>query len=159
MPISYTRPSKGHSCNDVDGRRSVIALETLNAYLKTRYEVLVDPAFDQFISRPCPSLMRLMAWHGVGTAATITAWNPESRLTDAAANAATQAELIAAIDAAGYRHFPVFGHDPDGIWPGEESRLVLGISRNAIIDLGRRFEQNAVTFATRNGKPELLLLR
>lgn len=159
MPITYARPSNGHAYNNVDGQGSVIALETLRAYLKTRYEVLVDPPFDQFIHRPCPKLARLMAWHGVKTAATITAWNPESRLTDPATNAAAQAELVSAIDAAGYHHLPVFGHDPDGIWPGEESRLVLGISRSALIDFGRRFSQNAVTMATRNGKPELLLLR
>lgn len=159
MPIAYARSSKGHSYNGVDGRRSVIAVETLNAYLKTRYEVFADPPFDQFIHRPCPALARLMAWHGVRTAATITAWNPESQLTEAASNQAAQAELIATLDAAGFRHLPAFGHDPDGIWPGEESRLVLGISRDTLIELGRRFAQNAVTLASRDGKPQLLLLR
>lgn len=159
MPTVHVRPGKGHAYNNVDGRRSSTPLPTLSAYLKTRYEVLVSPPFDQFIGRECPSLARLMAWHGAATAATITAWNPDSRLTDGPTNAAAQAELVAAIDAAGYHHLPVFGHDPDGVWPGEESRLVLGIPRDALVALGRRFEQNAVTLATRNGKPELLLLQ
>ncbi len=141
------------------GGPTLIPHALVAAYLETRYEVLVDPPFVQRVGRPCPELMALMRAHAVSTAVTITAWNPESAVTPPLLNAGAQAELVAALNAGGWRHLPVFGHDPSGEWPGEESRLVLGIPRAAAAALGRRFRQNAITIAGADGVPALLLLR
>jgi hypothetical protein len=143
-----------------DGAPSQISPALVAAYRKTRYEVRVAPPFDQYIDRPCTRLAQLMAWHGVRTAATITAWNPQSRLTAAEENALRQDGLVTELDRLGLAHLPVFGHDPAGKWPGEESRLVLGIGCEDIIRLGRAFDQNAVTLAQGDqAVPRLLLLR
>jgi hypothetical protein len=159
-PPIYGGEYAGTSGTRMDGTPSRLSLSLIEAYEKTRFRVMIEQPFDLYVDRQCPELARLIAWHGVMTAGIITACNPRSRIADAAENVRRQADLVARLDMAGFQHLPVFGHDPDGKWPGEESRLVLGIGEPDIATLGRVFDQNAVVLAgTELATPELLLLR
>lgn len=138
---------------------TIVPRGLVQAYREARYEVLADPPIDLFIDQHSDALAALMARIGVSTAAMITAWNPLSELTADEVNRAAQTALIAALDAGGWAHLAAFGHDPDGAWPGEESRLVLGIPDEPLFALGRRFGQNAVIRVRADAVPVLVMLR
>jgi hypothetical protein len=83
---------------------------------------------------------------GSGTYAYITAFNPgSSRLTDEE-NHARQSELINIVRQLAHPAFPGEGIGDDGVWPPEQSVLVLGIEYAAAVQLGRQFGQRAIVF-------------
>jgi hypothetical protein len=79
--------------------------------------------------------------------AVVTAFNPFNRLLSQVENEARQADLIAAIEAAGLAWFPAAGVDPTGEWEPEPSLGVLDPSGEQLDDWMERFGQNAVVVA------------
>lgn len=96
--------------------------------------------------------------HRVRCSTFITAWNPYSRLTDAAVNAFNQAQLAREIERRGLTFFPGLGIHPFNGWPGEESFLVLGLQLDEERELGIAFQQNAIMWAGADAIPQLVLL-
>jgi hypothetical protein len=94
----------------------------------------------------------------VDCSAFITAWNPLSQQLSATENEERHQALMAEIKSQSLSFLPGEGKHPSNNWPTEQSVLVLGLSLEAAKTLGRRFEQNAVVWAGRDGVPELVLL-
>ena len=75
----------------------------------------------------------------------ITAWNPRSQLLSAVQNQERQESLIQEVRRKKLSFYPGVGRAPDGApsW-SEDSILVVGLNESLSVELGRRFEQNAV---------------
>ena len=117
----------------------------LAAYRRTRF--CADTAQGRVVIRleeTCPELDALLRATGCERWAYITAFNPGSvRLSDDQ-NDARQRELEDAVRQVGHPMFPGEGIGEDGAWPPERSILVLGMEREAAVQLGRRFDQRAI---------------
>lgn len=101
----------------------------------------------------------LDAWllrEGVRTWAYVTAYNPGSIALDEDENIRRQTALEGVLGSAGLRFFPGEGVGDDGRWPPERSVLVLGVTREQALELGRRFGQRAVVYGESGGPAELL---
>ena len=55
----------------------------------------------------------------------------------------------------GYRVLKGVGKDPTNAWAGEESCLVLGISRGEALRIGKRYDQLAIVWIGRSAIPRL----
>ncbi|CDY79180.1 hypothetical protein BGLT_01874 [Caballeronia glathei] len=130
--------------------------ETLAAYRAARYRVFTDPPVDMRIGETSPAIARLLARHGVETAVFVTAFNPFSHPSSDADNAARQQALAVRLEGLSLATIPGAGLDPLGAWPGEASLLALGADSDVATQLMVEFEQNAVVFVDREGRPELL---
>lgn len=121
----------------------------LAAYRRTRF--CADTEQGQVVIRvgeDCPALDALLRAMGCATYAYITAFNPGSiRLTDEE-NYARQSELNNIVRQLAHPAFPGEGIGDDGVWPPEQSILVLGIEYAAAVKLGRQFGQRAIVFGT-----------
>ena len=93
------------------------------------------------------------------SAAFLTAWNPFSGERSPCENAAANAALEADLKARGLAYFHGEGQGSDPQWAPEASFLALGLTRQAAIALGRRYQQNAIVHAGDDAVPRLLLLR
>ncbi len=58
----------------------------------------------------------------------------------------------------GYICFEGEGRGSDDKWKPELSLLILGISKENAIKLGKEFEQNAIVYGAKGELPELLIL-
>jgi hypothetical protein len=76
-----------------------------------------------------------------------------------AENETAQAELERLLTRDGFIVWRGRGIDPSGDWPGEDSVLVLGISKDVSIDFGRQYRQNAIVWLGEDATPELVLLK
>jgi hypothetical protein len=127
------------------------------AYRRALYRLeLPDGPLDLNIGSYSAALCTLLETSGVRTAAFLTACNPGSRALDTAANHAAQAALLDAAAQLGHTSLPGVAIDPEGIWPDEESVLILGIDAAAATVLARRFGQNALVWINASGTPELV---
>jgi hypothetical protein len=100
----------------------------------------------------------LLDEEGAGTAAYLTAANPNGELQDTAANELSCAALHQALADAGYTCYAGEGRDPAGKWPAEPSVLAVGMSRREAMVMGRSYEQNAIVFIEKGKAPELVVL-
>ncbi len=127
----------------------------VSAYLRTIYRV-VFPAFDISIGPLSDNVEQWLAHAGLETFAFITAANPKSRiLTDnqnSMRNEALFRELKRRIRASPH---PAVHRSKNGDWPEEKSWWAPGLAPADAIDLGRRFEQNALVFWTKGENPKL----
>lgn len=138
---------------------SRVAATLIAAYRATHYCVNgVSPPFLIRVDVPSPDLAQCHRAHGVECSAFLTAWNPGSRPTPEADNAAAQARLAALLAARGYRLLAGLGLDPTGQWEGEESFLVLGVAREVACAIGREFRQHGLVWAGADAVPRLVLL-
>jgi hypothetical protein len=138
---------------------SAIAPETLRAYEQTEYRVQGNVAAVLQVGVRSAPLAHLHQLHQCACSAFITACNPLGQLVDAAVNAQRQAALAAELSRQRYVAIAGIGRHPTGDWPPEPSYLVLGLTRSAAQQLGRRFEQNALVWADADAIPQLILLR
>ena len=124
-------------------------------YRGTDYEVhWPEEPFVLHVDVASAALARCQRAHRVVCSSYLTTWNPRSLPTDAARNAATQLQLIAALTADGYRWIAGRGRDPRSAW-SEESVLALGMDEAAARRYGRRFDQSAVLVAGVDAIPRL----
>ena len=138
---------------------SAIPAATINAYLATDYRVMAAEPFVLNIGRASPELALRFNLERTGSAAFITAWNPCGELTSDSENHAAQQRLRAEIKALGFACLDGEGRDPSGLWPGDPSFLVFGISLEAAKKLAGQFRQNGFVYAGSDATPRLILLR
>lgn len=131
----------------------------IRAYLDTHYHVEGESPFILRVGRPSPGLLSLYRRQGRSTACYLTAWNPLGQAVAEADNAASQAELAAAIAHLGLPVLPGSGRAMQGGWPPEPSLLVLGMTLEEGKALGIRFRQNAFLWCDEAATPHLVLLR
>lgn len=138
---------------------SLIPEATINAYLATDYRVMAAEPFVLNVGRTSPELALSFEFDRTDSAAFITAWNPCGELASDMENRAAQQQLLAEIKALGFAYLDGEGRDTSGLWPGEPSFLVLGISLEAAKKLARQFRQNGFVYAGSDATPRLILLR
>jgi Protein of unknown function (DUF3293) len=139
---------------------SVVSAELIEAYRATDYRIRTESGEIVLrIDEASPGLLDLHDRLHVRCSAVITAFNPHSQPTHLTANSAAMMELKELVTVRGWPSLPAVGTDPRGIWPGEPSVLVLGISEPEAMELGNRFHQNAIVWAGPDARPRLLLLR
>ena len=135
------------------GHRALLA-----AYVTADYEV-GDPArFVLHVDAASADLRNLLRACRVDSALYITAWNPLSEPTDAAANEAAHERLQSAVRARGFVSVEGLGRDPSGRWPGERSLLVPGPSLAESCRLARQFRQAGILWSDDTGVPRLYIL-
>ena len=138
---------------------SVIAQSSIQAYLETDYHVhgAMRVTLNVGVANAC--LAALQRSHSVESSAYVTACNPFSKALDDSSNDARQAVLARELHQHGLIHISGIGQHPTNGWPGEQSFLVLGLSREDAKMLGARHEQNAIVWCGPDAVPELALLR
>ncbi len=133
---------------------------SLHPYLRTTYWAFT--ATDALAIRPDrahPQLDALLAQHGAQRWAYLTAHNPGADAATPRDNDAAQRQLAARLDAHGRTTYPGFGVGDDGIWPPEESLLVVDVARDDAVAIGRRFAQDAVVVGIRDAPAIVLDVR
>jgi len=134
-------------------------LRPIEAYRSTHYRVHDTlETVTLRIGEPSAALLAIHARSGVSSSAFVTAWNPGSKSLSPEENRAAQQALCSEIEGLGLASLEGEGVDPTGGWPAEASCLILGIDRQRAEQLGRRFRQFAIVFATAECIPELILL-
>jgi hypothetical protein len=129
--------------------------ELINAYNTTEYKVY-SPAMVIKIGLANQELNDLLISFNASTWAYITAFNPFSKILTEAENLKRHQELKVNIE--NYKFFEGEGVGEDKTWEPEISFLVLGISLNDAIEIGKFYEQNAIVVGEINGVPELKML-
>ncbi len=84
----------------------------------------------------------------------ITAWNPFAKTLPDEENQRRHEALQACVRAYVCREGEGIGTDPT--WAPERSLLILGIPRAEAMEIGRRFEQNAIVCGAKGQAPELV---
>lgn len=125
----------------------------LCAYKKTRYHVS-DLALDIKVGQIPPIPDHLFANSGLHTWAFVTAWNPWSRPLDSTQNQQRHLSLTKACES--FTTFDAWGIPSDDNWEPEQSLLIVGISKQQALELGKRFGQHAIVFGDK-GQPATLL--
>jgi hypothetical protein len=138
--------------------RSLISSETISAYKATNYRVFSPVPFVLKIGQSSDPLRRLYSEHNCASSTFITAYNPYSIETSDPENVEAQSRLEHRLQE---RSFPIIagiGEDSAGMWPGEPSILILGITRDEAKSFGVEFGQNAIVWAQEDAIPRLILL-
>jgi len=86
----------------------------------------------------------------------ITASNPATELLCDEKNASRNQELESLLQTRGVVFYRGEGVGSAPEWPAEASFLILGISRDAAMHLGRQFDQNAIVCGKRGETAELV---
>jgi hypothetical protein len=129
----------------------------LKQYLASSYRVIDGEAeVVLHVGVRSEELAALHRSHGVASSAFITAWNPGSEPLAREINDARNEALAREVAARGFASLEGVGHSPDRDWC-EESHLILGIDRNAALELARKYGQVAFLHAGVEGVPELVL--
>jgi hypothetical protein len=136
-----------------------VTTDLIEAFRGTDYHVHSQPAFTLKIGMRSQALADLLQHHEQKSAAFITAWNPYSQSYTDAENSALQEKLVLELTDRSLLFVPGVGQDPQRKWPGEDSFLILGISRDDAWELGQKFKQNALVWCDSDAVPQLILLR
>jgi len=123
------------------------------AYHKTNYVFSAPNVIRLNIGKPNHLIDKLFNQFNCSTGGFITASNPQSKKTTLEANRIANLKLEELL--IGKVYFHGVGIDPDTEWK-EESFMVLGIEKMALVELGRTFEQNAVVHVEKGHAPELV---
>ena len=130
------------------------------AYLAAHYKVTgTAKPFVLRVGHRSAELASMHLANGANSSAFITAWNPRSVATSENLNRASQQRLESQLTAMSLTFLAGIGEDPAGVWPGEPSALVLGISRREAERVGRTFGQLAIVWSEEPAIPELVVLR
>jgi hypothetical protein len=138
---------------------STIDPATILAYLETEYHVRGKTPAILKVGSVCPELLSLHQENQADCSAFITACNPFSQALDEARNAERQRALLHELRQHGRAFAEGIGQHPSNHWPGEESFLIFGLTLADAMQLGKRFEQNAIIWSGTDGIPQLILLR
>ena len=122
--------------------------ELLQHYQNTDYWFTVD---DQKVTLSVNAVNKqfdaLCQEFNCETGAFITAFNPHSSLLTLNENRHLNRLLEAQLKNIEYiRYFYGAGQDRDNQWPAEESFMVFGTQQQTMIDLARRYQQNALVW-------------
>lgn len=143
----------GARCRAMEGTRRA---ELERAYHETTYAAAVDVRLK--IGQRNRLVDALCEDRGVETWAFLTAYNPDARERSDDENRAAQQALLDELRERGLAWFVGAGEADDGSYPPEPALLVLGLSRDDAIALGRRLRQVAIVVGQRGAAPELVWL-
>lgn len=132
------------------------------AYMATTYVVYGPGAeFRIRIGHECRELDALLNQHEMSSWAFVTACNPGSELMTPEQNRTAMASFRYDVVSAGF-HFLDGAGVPDALhgsgWSPEPSLLILGITRDGAIDLGRKYGQRAIVVGILYKPAELVML-
>lgn len=134
-------------------------LNLVNAYLKTRYRVLLPSGWLSVrVGEPIePGIPDLTSAEWM----IITACNPASRPLPAGHNFVRHRLLSGALSTTGWPRHPSMALPGEGqpYWPAEYGWLVLDGSREALLNLASGFSQNAVIHQRPGEPPYLCIMR
>ncbi len=102
------------------------------------------------IGECCPALDALFERTPHTTWAYVTAHNPNGKQTSDSDNRRAQRELENELRNARLTFYRGAGRADIGNWPPEQSVLILGISEERALSLGRRYDQAAIVVGTRH---------
>lgn len=129
--------------------------ELINAYNATKYKVY-SPSIVIEIGIANEVINDLLISFNLTTWAYITAFNPFSKILTDLENLKRHEELKVKIE--NYKFFEGEGVGEDKTWKPEISFLIVGISLNEAIEIGKFYEQNAIVVGEINGVPKLKML-
>ncbi len=89
----------------------------------------------------------------------ITPCNPRSELAREELNLFYFNQLRYELDARAGQWIKALNRDPNGEWPDEPGFLVVDAERTWMMDMGRRFYQNAIVSAVKGEAPRLIWLQ
>jgi Protein of unknown function (DUF3293) len=139
---------------------SDVSPDLIQAYKDAYYCVFMkEKRFDLRIGEKSEFLQSLCMESGSKSALFITAYNPEGIAHPSDENIKFQRELGDIAANIADLIFEGEGGDPSGIWPPEQSYLIIGVDRSTSIELGKRFRQNAILWIGSDYIPELVMLR
>jgi hypothetical protein len=134
--------------------------ERLEAVYRAASYIVLAPVgpFTIRIDKKTPPLDDLLRQYGTQCWAFVTACNPASQPLTEEENQRREAALERTVREAGYRYVHGSGCDDADHWPAEPSLLILGITVEDAVTLGRRFGQNAILVGEMGAKAQLLWL-
>jgi hypothetical protein len=138
---------------------SNIKQELLDSYTAASYHVYSDPSFILKIGTSSKELRKLLIDLNAKYAAFITAFNPYSQELQPKENRLRNEKLEEKIQSLDLYYIKGDGRCGDSGEVGEESFLVLGLSKKQAINLGKESQQNAIVVCDANAIPSLLLLK
>lgn len=127
----------------------------IQAYIGTKY-IVFDTDIVIAIGNKNDALDALLAEHGVDEWSFITAYNPYSKILDKEQNLQRHQTLVQLT--ADFKTLLGHGVGEDPAWEPELGLLILGISKEEAIILGKHFEQNAIVYGSLHSVPVLLVL-
>ena len=130
--------------------------DLISAYNKTKFHVFI-PTIVIEIGKRNEDLDTLIKRDDQAEWAYITAYNPYSNELTDKENLKRQSLLLSKIS--DYKFYEGEGVGEDSTWKPERSILIVGITKNEAISLGREFEQNAIVYGKINEVPELIILK
>ena len=126
------------------------------AFTNTKFHVFI-PSIVIEIGKRNEDLDALIKKEGQTEWAYLTAYNPFSKELTDKENLERQSQLLSKIS--DYKFYEGEGVGEDPTWKPERSILIVGITKNEAISLGREFEQNAIVYGKINEVPELIILK
>ena len=126
------------------------------AFTNTKFHVFI-PSIIIEIGKRNEDLDALIKKEGQTEWAYLTAYNPFSKELTDKENLERQSQLLSKIS--DYKFYEGEGVGEDPTWKPERSILIVGITKNEAISLGREFEQNAIVYGKINEVPELIILK
>lgn len=138
---------------------SDISQKLLKEYKDADYYVYANPSFILKIGTTSKELRKLLIDLNAKYAAFITAFNPYSQELQPKENRLRNEKLEEKIQSLDLRYIKGDGRCGDSGVVGEESFLVLGLSKKQAINLGKESQQNAIVVCDANAIPSLLLLK
>lgn len=130
-------------------------MDLLEAYRQTNYEV-DDWETPIKIGSSSPEADIFLLKNNLTEWAFITAYNPMSVPTSDATNRANNQKLKA--DLYHYLILDGRGVDPAGIWQGEESYFIAGISLDEATEMAKKYHQKAFVFGRVGEEAELVVV-
>ena len=128
-----------------------------HAYEQTKFHVHgCKPQLCIRIGSHHEQLDEMLHDHRCDTWSYITASNPASELLSDVQNAGRNRDLEALLKSQNLVFCRGEGIGSDPTWPAETSFLILGISREAAMQLGRQFGQNAIVCGSLGHPAELV---
>lgn len=117
--------------------------ELLKAYQDSKY-VVPELGLTILLNEKESKPIHLLGESCHATFCFITAFNPYSKGLSAKENAQRNLQLVQ--DLGGYTYFHGYGQDKEEKWQAEDSFFVLGITKEIAIQLGNKYQQNAILF-------------
>jgi hypothetical protein len=131
---------------------------TMQAYLKTTYTT-EKPDLSIKIAETNQPLNVFLFDNNSFSWAFVSASNPYSAMLSDAENELRHNDLIEKVKTMKLRFCEGKGIPADENWKAEKSLLILDISKQEAIEIGKAYNQNAIVFGKVNHAPELVFCR
>ena len=131
--------------------------QLVQAYMNAEYRVL-KPQITIKIGQINQKLNEFLMDNNAYYYAFITAENPYSNSYEMLENANLMVQLATDLSNLKLVYLNGIGIDPHGNWPGENSFLVLDLHPLAAVELGKKYQQNAIVIGALGEAPMLEIL-